>query len=72
MEVVMRLSARNQIKGKVVEVKKGATTSHILIDIGEGVIMTSSITNEAVAELALAKGDDVWAVVKASDVMVGK
>jgi molybdopterin-binding protein len=68
----MKLSARNQIKGKVVEVKKGATTSHVLIDIGSGVIVTSSITNEAVADLALAKGDDVWAVVKASDVMVGK
>ena len=68
----MKLSARNQIKGKVVEVKKGATTSHVLIDIGSGAIVTSSITNEAVADLALAKGDDVWAVVKASDVMVGK
>ena len=68
----MKLSARNQIKGKVVEIKKGATTSHVLIDIGSGVIVTSSITNEAVADLALAKGDDVWAVVKASDVMVGK
>ena len=68
----MKLSARNQIKGKVVEVKKGATTSHVLIDIGSGVIVTSSITNEAVADLALAKGDDVWAVIKASDVMVGK
>jgi molybdopterin-binding protein len=68
----MKISARNQIKGKIVEVKKGATTSHVFIDIGAGVIMTSSITNESVAELALAKGDDVWAIVKASDVMVGK
>jgi molybdopterin-binding protein len=68
----MKLSARNQLKGKIVEVTKGATTSHVRIDIGSGVIVTSSITNEAVAELGLNKGDDVWAVIKASDVMVGK
>lgn len=68
----MKLSGRNQLKGKVVDVTKGATTSHIQIDIGGGVIVTSSITNEAVADLALKKDDDVSAVIKASDVMVGK
>jgi molybdopterin-binding protein len=68
----MKLSARNQLKGKIVDVVKGATTSHVRIDIGGGVIVTSSITNEAVADLALAKGDDAWAVIKASDVMIGK
>ena len=53
----MRISARNQIKGTVVEVKKGATTSHVRVDIGNGQIMTSSITNEAVDELGIkAKG----------------
>ena len=68
----MKLSARNQLKGKIVDVTKGATTSHVRIDIGGGVIVTSSITNEAVAELALKNGDDAWAVIKASDVMIGK
>jgi molybdopterin-binding protein len=68
----MKLSARNQLKGKIVDVVKGATTSHVRIDIGGGVIVTSSITNEAVADLALEKGDDAWAVIKASDVMIGK
>ena len=68
----MKLSARNQLKGKIVEVVKGATTSHVRVDIGGGVIVTSSITNEAVADLALQKGDDAWAVIKASDVMIGK
>jgi molybdopterin-binding protein len=68
----MKLSARNQLKGKVVDVTKGATTSHVRIDIGSGVIVTSSITNEAVADLALKNGDEVFAVIKASDVMVGK
>jgi len=68
----MKLSARNQIKGKVVEVRKGTTTAHVRIDIGNGVIITSSITNEAVDDLGLATGDEAIAVIKASDVMVAK
>jgi molybdopterin-binding protein len=68
----MKLSARNQLKGKIVAVVKGATTSHVRIDIGGGVIVTSSITNEAVADLGLKPGDEAWAVIKASDVMIGK
>jgi molybdopterin-binding protein len=67
-----KLGARNQLKGKVVEVRKGQTTAHVRVDIGNGVIVTSSITNEAVDDLALAKGDDVVVVIKASDVMIGK
>ena len=66
----MRISARNQIKGTVVEVTKGATTSHVRVDVGGGQIVTSSITNEAVDELGLAVGGEAYAVVKASDVMV--
>ena len=68
----MKLSARNQIKGKVVEVRKGTTTAHVRIDIGNGVIITSSITNEAVDDLGVRVGDDAIAVIKASDVMVAK
>jgi len=67
---VIRISARNRLKGKIVEVTKGATTAHIKIDIG-GQIVTSSITNEAVDELRLTKGQDAYAVIKASDVMIG-
>lgn len=66
----MKISARNRLKGKIVQVTKGATTAHVRIDIGDGVIVTSSITNEAVDELGLAVGGDAYAVVKASDVMV--
>jgi molybdopterin-binding protein len=69
---MQKLSARNQIKGKIVGVEKGMTTAHVRIDIGGGVVLTSSITNEAVDELALKQGDNAWAVVKASDVMIGK
>ena len=68
----MKLSARNQFMGKIVDVKRGTTTSHVRIDIGQGVIVTSSITNSAVDDLDLKKGDDAWAVIKASDVMIGK
>jgi molybdopterin-binding protein len=68
----MKLSARNQLKGKVVDVTKGATTSHVRIDIGGGVVVMASITNEAVADLGLKAGDDAVAVIKASDVIVGK
>src|ERR1700674_1210211 len=70
-ETMMKLSARNQLKGKIVEVKPGATTSHVRVDIGSGVVITASITNEAVADLGLEKGDDAWAVIKASDVLIG-
>ena len=65
----MKLSARNIIKGKVVEITKGATTAHVKIDIG-GQVLTSAITNEAVDALKLAKGQEAYAVIKASDVMV--
>jgi molybdopterin-binding protein len=68
----MKLSARNQIKGVVAAVHKGVTTSHVEIDIGNGVIVTASITNEAVDDLSLQAGDEAWAVIKASDVMVAK
>ena len=68
----MRLSARNIIKGKILEVKRGATTAHVRIDVGGGTVITSSITNEAVDELALKSGDAAYAVIKASDVMVAK
>jgi molybdopterin-binding protein len=66
----MKISARNFLKGKIVDVTKGATTAHVRIDVG-GVIVTSSITNAAVDELKLAAGKDAYAVIKASDVMVG-
>jgi molybdopterin-binding protein len=68
----MRLSARNVLKGRVVGVVRGATTAHVKIEIGPGLVLTASITNEAVDELRLANGDAAYAVIKASDVMVGK
>ena len=67
----MKLSARNVLKGRVVTIVRGATTAHVKVDVN-GTIVTASITNEAVDELQLKVGDDAYAVVKASDVMVGK
>jgi molybdopterin-binding protein len=51
-------------------VTKGATTAHVKIDVG-GIVVTSSITNAAVDDLKLAVGKDAYAVIKASDVMIG-
>lgn len=65
----MKISARNVLAGKIVDVKKGATTAHVRIDIG-GTIVTAAITNEAVDELALKPGMSASAVIKSSDVMV--
>jgi len=66
----MKISARNQLSGKIVEVKKGATTAHIRIEVASGLVITASITNEAVEELALKPGMPAHAIIKASDVMV--
>ena len=68
----MKVSARNQIQGKIVDVRKGATTAHVQIEIAGQVRIMASITNEAVEDLGLKVGDQAMAVIKASDVMVAK
>ena len=65
----MRISARNHIRGIVVEVKKGATTSHVRVNIGDNIV-TCSITNDAVDDLGIKVDDCVTVVIKASDVMI--
>ena len=67
-----KISARNQLAGRVVDVRKGATTAHVKVDVGNGVIVTASITNDAVDDLQLANDDKVVAIIKATDVMIGK
>jgi molybdopterin-binding protein len=66
----MKISARNRLKGRVVSVEKGATTAHVRLDVA-GTIVTAAITNEAADELGLAEGSEAYAIVKASDVMIG-
>ncbi len=66
----MKLSARNQIKGVVKSVVKGQTTAHVELDVN-GVVFSAAITNEAVDDLGLKPGQTAYAVIKASDVMIG-
>jgi molybdopterin-binding protein len=66
----MKISARNVFKGRIVSVAKGTTTAHVKIDVG-GIVVTASITNAAVDDLKLAAGKEAYAIVKASDVMIG-
>lgn len=68
----MKISARNQIRGTIAHLTKGAVNGQVKIDIGGGNVITSSITEEAIAELGLAIGDDVTVFIKASDVLIGK
>jgi molybdopterin-binding protein len=65
----MKVSARNLLEGTIVEVQKGATTAHVLIEI-KGAVVTAAITNEAVEDLKLAKGKKAYALIKSSDVMI--
>jgi molybdopterin-binding protein len=68
----MKLSARNVLEGKVVSITKGVTTAHVKIKVGKGAVITASITMEAVKELKLKRGDRAAAIIKASEVIVGK
>ncbi len=67
----MRLSARNILKGKVVTLTRGATTTNVKVEIVDGMVVTASITNEAADDLGLVVGMDAAAIIKASDVMIG-
>ncbi len=68
----MKLSTRNVIKGKVLEVKEGQVAAKVKVDIGGGNILTSTITVDAVKDLGLKAGDEVHALIKASSVMIMK
>ena len=67
----MKLSARNQLQGKIVSVQPGAVNAIVALDIGGGNIITSSITMESVKNLQLEVGKEAYAVIKASSVMIG-
>jgi molybdopterin-binding protein len=66
----MKISGRNFIPGKIVDIKEGTTTAHVRVEIAGGTILTASITNEAVEDLGLKTGEKVHALIKASDVMI--
>jgi molybdopterin-binding protein len=66
----MKISARNVLKGKVKEIKVGMVNTEVIVDLPGGLEMVSVITRESAENLGLAKGKDVYAVVKASNVMI--
>lgn len=65
------ISARNQLRGKVVEVKEGAVNGHVAIELPCGCKVKGSITNEAIDQLGLKVGGEAVAIIKATEVMVG-
>ena len=67
----MKLSARNQFKGKIVDIQEGAVNGIVKIDIGGGNVMSATISMNAIQELGLEVGKEAYAVVKATSVMVG-
>lgn len=67
----MKLSARNQFKGKIVKIQEGAVNAIVSIEIGGGNIVMATISMNAVDELGLSVGKEAYAVIKATSVMVG-
>ena len=68
----MQLSARNQLEGKIVSVDKGAVMANIKIEVTNPDVITAVITKESAEKLELAEGDDVCAIIKSTEVIVGK
>jgi len=68
----MEISARNKIKGTIKEITLGSVMAKVKIDIGNGNVISSVITIESVTDLDLKAGDDVYAIVKSTEVMIGK
>ena len=66
----MKLSARNVLKGKVVQIVKGAVNSEVTLELSGGMRIVSVITNTSVASLGLKEGKEAYAVIKASSVMM--
>ena len=67
----MQFSARNQIKGKVKAVSPGSVNTEVQIEVAPGIILTAMISKSSAERLALAPGKSAYAIIKASDVMVG-
>ena len=68
----MQLSARNQLEGKITNVELGAVMANIKIEISEPNTITAVITKESAEKLGLSEGDDVCAIIKSTEVILGK
>jgi len=67
----MKLSARNQLKGKIIKVDVGLITAKVTLDLGNGNIISAIISKDAIEDLALKPGDDACAVIKSTEVIIG-
>ena len=68
----MKISARNKLKGKIIQVEEGLITGKVKIDLGNGNIVTAIISREAIEELNLKVDDTAYAVIKSTEIMIGK
>ncbi|HEX3006993.1 MAG TPA: TOBE domain-containing protein [Bacteroidales bacterium] len=68
----MKLSARNNLKGKVVKVEEGLITAKVKIDLGNGNFLTSIISKDAIAELEIKEGDVAYAIIKSTEIIIAK
>ncbi|MFZ2330762.1 MAG: molybdopterin-binding protein [Atribacterota bacterium] len=66
----MKISARNMLKGKIKTITEGAVNDEVIIELPGGMEITSVITRSSVQNLALVVGKEVYAVIKASNVMI--
>lgn len=66
----MKISARNQLKGKVIAIEEGAVNAVVKLDIGGGNTVNATISMEAVKDLGIKKGSEAWAVIKSTSVMI--
>lgn len=67
----MKLSAQNQLKGKILKVDEGLITAKVLLDLGNGNIISSIISKDAISDLNLKPGDEAFAVIKSTEVIIG-
>jgi molybdopterin-binding protein len=67
----LKLSARNQFKGKVIKVEEGVVTALVVLDIGDGKKVTSTISMDALRDLGIKVGSEATAIIKATSVILG-
>jgi molybdopterin-binding protein len=67
----MKLSARNQLKGKILKVDEGLITGKVMLDLGNGNVISAIISKDAIADLNLKPGDEAYAIIKSTEVIIG-
>ena len=67
----MKLSARNQLKGKILKVDEGLITAKVVLDLGNGNIISAIISKDAISELELKPGMEAFAIIKSTEVIIG-